>query len=392
MSPKKKLNILMVTGVYLPESNGAVLQCNQLMNNLGGHIHFSVLTGANNKALDVNDCVDGVSITRVFMSNESPLKYIFSALRFFFILVKALMKVDLIHIHGFSKRNAIVILFGRIFNKKVILKMTSFGQDDPLSVKNGFSSIFWQIFKCCHAYIGLSPAFAISYQKANLSEKKFNHISNGVDLERFFPLSNYDRIGIRQKYGFSKDDKIILFIGHFSPEKRPMLLYRAWVKLYEKDIFTKLILIGPTKNHFEVDSEIVERIKQDAAEREILPFIRFVERTLHVDEYMKLADIFVLPSMREGLPNSLLEAMACGIPCVVTNLPGVTDWLVNDGRTGLLFQSDDPNDLSEKIIPYVTNQTASKQIGRAARHFMEDSFSSVSTSLQVLDLYRRIVR
>ena len=162
--------------------------------------------------------------------------------------------------------------------------------------------------------------------------------------------------------------------------------------MYEKDIFTKLILIGPTKNHFEVDSEIVERIKQDAAEREILPFIRFVERTLHVDEYMKLADIFVLPSMREGLPNSLLEAMACGIPCVVTNLPGVTDWLVNDGRTGLLFQSDDPNDLSEKIIPYVTNQTASKQIGRAARHFMEDSFSSVSTSLQVLDLYRRIVR
>ena len=93
----------MVTGVYLPESNGAVLQCNQLISNLGKYINFSVLTGTNNKALGGNDCVDSVSITRVFIPKGSPLKYTFSALRFFFILIKALMKVDLLHIHGFSK-------------------------------------------------------------------------------------------------------------------------------------------------------------------------------------------------------------------------------------------------------------------------------------------------
>ena len=392
MSPKEEISVLMVTGVYLPESTGAVLQCNQLVSNLGKSIRFSVLTGTNNKASEGRDDVEGIPVTRVFMSKESILSYAISALRFFFKLLGMLMKTDVIHIHGFSKRNTIVIAVSRIFNKKVILKMTSYGQDDPSSVKKRFPFIFWQIFKCCHAYIGLSPAFAVSYQRANLPEEKYNFIPNGVDLDRYFPASKIEKIGLRQKYGFSEDDVILLFVGHFSPEKRPMLLYRAWVRLWEQNICAKLILIGLTKNHFEVDNEIVETIKQDAVKRGILPFISFVERTTHVDDYMRITDVFVLPSMREGLPNALLEAMACAIPCIVTNLPGVTDWLVDDGRTGVLFQSEEPSDLAEKIIPFVTKQTASQKMGRAARYFMEDNFSCASTSLKVLDLYKKTVR
>ena len=106
---------------------------------------------------------------------------------------------------------------------------------------------------------------------------------------------------------------------------------------------------------------------------------------------MKIADVFVMPSIREGLPNALLEAMSCAIPCVVTNLSGVTDWLIDDGKTGVLFRSDEPSDLYEKIIPYVTKQTVSKQMGEAARYSIEENFSSVSTSSQVFDLYRRII-
>jgi glycosyltransferase involved in cell wall biosynthesis len=391
MSFNEELNVLMVTGVYLPESNGAVLQCNQLINNLGKSIQFSVLTGTNNKVLEGNDCVDGVCITRVFIPKDPSFWFAISYLRFFIKLFRAIMKIDLIHIHGFSKRNAVVILVSRILNKKVILKMTSFGQDDPSSVKNCFPDIFWQIFKCCHAYIGISPAFATSYQEANLPENKYYSIPNGVDLDRFSPLSNEERIELRLKYGFSKDDKIILFVGHFSPEKRPMLLYRAWVKLCEQNICTKLIFIGHTKNHFEVDGEMVDKIKKDAGARKFSPLISFVESTLHVDEYMKIADVFVMPSIREGLPNALLEAMSCAIPCVVTNLSGVTDWLIEDGKTGVLFRSDEPSDLYEKIIPYVTKLTVSKQMGEAARYSIEENFSSVSTSSQVFNLYRRII-
>lgn len=389
MTSKEEISVLMITGVYLPESNGAVLQCNQLISNLGKSIRFSVLTGTNDKASEGNDCVEGISVTRVLIPKGPTLRYIIGALRFFIKLLGMLTKTDLVHIHGFSRRNAIVMAISRIFNKKVILKMTSFGQDDPLSIKESFPTIFWQLFKCCHAYIGLSPAFAMSYQKADLPGKKYNFIPNGVDLDRYIPASKNEKMALREKYGFAEDDKIIIFVGHFSPEKRPMLVYRAWVRLCEQNICAKLIFVGHTKNHFEVDDEISETIKQDALGRGILPLIRFVEKTSHVDEYIKIADVFVLPSIREGLPNVLLEAMACALPCVVSDLPGVTDWLIDDGVTGVLFRSDNPDVLAGKITPYFAEHVIQRKMGVAARHFMESNFSCASTSQRVLDLYRK---
>ena len=103
---------------------------------------------------------------------------------------------------------------------------------------------------------------------------------------------------------------------------------------------------------------------------------------------MKVADVFVLPSIREGLPNVLLEAMACALPCVVSDLPGVTDWLIDEGVTGVLFRSDDPDVLAEKITPYFTEHGDQQKMGLAARHFMESNFSCASTSQKVFDLYR----
>ena len=194
----------------------------------------------------------------------------------------------------------------------------------------------------------------------------------------------------RYKYGFDEDDKIVIFVGHFSPEKRPMLLYEAWVRLCQRKISAKIIFIGRTNNYFEVDDEIIKTIKQDAHQRGILQFIRFVEKTAHVDEYMKIADVFVLPSIREGLPNVLLEAMACAIPCVVSDIPGVTDWLIDDGETGVLFRSDDPDVLAGKIKPYLAEHGIELKMGLAARRFMESNFSCVSTSQRVLDLYKKL--
>jgi glycosyltransferase involved in cell wall biosynthesis len=228
----------------------------------------------------------------------------------------------------------------------------------------------------------------VSYRKAGLSEDRYSFIPNGVDLYRYFPVSLNEKNSLRDKYGFAAHDKVIVFVGHFSPEKRPMLLYRAWVKLCDRNICVRLIFIGHTRNHFEVDEGLIESIRQDALHRGILPLIYFVEETLHIDEYMKVADVLVLPSIREGLPNVLLEAMACGLPCIVSDLPGVTDWLIDDGVTGVLFRSDDPDVLAGKISPYLAEHGIQQRMGVAARHFMESNFSSESTSQKVLDLYR----
>ena len=65
---------------------------------------------------------------------------------FFISLIKILKKIDVVHIHGYSKRNAIAILISRVLQKKIVLKMTSYGHDDPNSIKSG-TSVLWKIFK-----------------------------------------------------------------------------------------------------------------------------------------------------------------------------------------------------------------------------------------------------
>jgi glycosyltransferase involved in cell wall biosynthesis len=388
MQSKKKLRVLMVTGVFYPELNGAVLQCMQLIENLSSSIEFSVLTGANNK-MDNKNCVPkDLHLTSVFMPKLKKIEYIKGAIHFFICLIGLIKKADLVHIHGFSKRNAIAIGICRIFNKKVILKMTSYGYDDPVSIKKR-SFIFWELFKFCYAYIGISPAFLESYQETGLPEAKYNFIPNCVDLNKFTPSKIDEKKRLKSKYGFADSDLIVLFVGHFSIEKRPFLAYKIWLELQHINPNVKLIFVGVTKNLFEVDDSIVEAIKMDAAKQDVLSSIFFVENTFHVHEYMKMADIFLLPSIREGLPNVLLEAMACGLKCFVTNLPGVTDWIVKNDRSGFLINSDNPVDWAEKIKPYILD-LASLEIGFEARRIVEDKFSSAMTALSVSNLYKKI--
>jgi glycosyltransferase involved in cell wall biosynthesis len=380
-----KINILMITGVYLPEMNGAVLQCNQLIKNLGDTVNFTILTSTNKELAKGSEYINGVKVYRVFMPKDNKIIYMLGVYQFYIFLIQSLKKVNLIHLHGFSKRNALVILIGFIYRKKIILKMTSYGHDDPLSIKNK-SSILWLIFKLCTAYIGIAPEFHKSYKKTKLKENKYNFIPNGVDLDRFNKLNPNKKNEMKRKFGFSEEDKIIIFVGHFSIEKRPMLLYKAWVKICEIDLSTKLLFIGKKNNYFEVDEKIFKFIQQDSIARGINLSIYFLEDVTNIDEYMKISDVFVLPSIREGLPNVLLEAMSCSLPCIVSNIPGITDWLINDGLNGFLFDEDE-NILAKKIIYCVSNSRARHSIGLSARHFVERNFSSTLTAQSVLELY-----
>ncbi len=376
----------MITGVYLPELNGAVLQCNQIVKMLSQTVNFSILAGTNHESASGHQFFDGIKVYRAFMPKTKILKFLVGAFLFYNYLLQNLKYFDLIHVHGYSKRNAIIILIGKIFKKKIIIKLTSNGVDDPCSIKKK-SYIFWSIFKFCDAYICISPAFSLSYINSGLSEDKYNFIPNGVDLDKYYKISLNNKNRIRKNFGFSEDAKIIIYIGHFSPEKRPMLLYNSWVKLSLIDHNIKLLLIGRTKNNFEIDEEIANSIKLDAEQKGVVSQIIFVEETTDVDMYLKIADVFVLPSSREGLPNVLLEAMACSLPCVVSNIPGVTDWLIDDGLNGLLFQSEDIDILAEKIEFFINKENEAQIIGGAARTFVEQNFSFSMTSKQVMNLY-----
>ena len=109
-SQMRKLNILMVTGVYLPEFNGAVLQCDQIVKSLSESFNFTILCSTNDALLAGSDCIEGVRVYRVFMPQYNKFKFLIGAFNFYKYILNSLKKIDLIHIHGYSKRNSIIIL------------------------------------------------------------------------------------------------------------------------------------------------------------------------------------------------------------------------------------------------------------------------------------------
>jgi len=98
-----------------------------------------------------------------------------------------------------------------------------------------------------------------------------------------------------------------------------------------------------------------------------------VEQTNAIELYMKMADIFVHPSIREGLPNVVLESMASALPCIVTNLAGVTDWIIDDGQNGILFPQDNEGALRGSLKLLLDDEEVRGRLGSNARQYILDN-------------------
>src|SRR4029077_777487 len=120
--------------------------------------------------------------------------------------------------------------------------------------------------------------------------------------------------------------------------KQPRTLFDAWLGLQrEPALASTLLFVGATQSaYYEIDPQLAPAMRADAERAAVADRLVFVDPTHQVHDHFRAADIFSLPSAREGLPIALLEAMASGLPSVASMLPGSTDTIVEDGVDGLL--------------------------------------------------------
>ena len=385
---KKNINVLMVTGVYFPEVNGAVLQCKRIVSSLKNKITFSVLTTTRYKKLADQNIVDGVNVFRPYAGN-----YIFRLLQVIKIFqVFLTRKIDIVHLHGFSSRSALILLISKLFNKKVIVKMTSFGHDDAASVK-GKGRLFFYIFSLADMYIGVSPIFKSMYLTAALNKNKYHQIPNGVETNLFKPLDNSSKKKLRAELGLPIDMKLVLVVGHFSIEKSMNHVLDAWLNIQESTVIKSgVVFIGSTNNHnFEVDGNTVNSMHAKSK-----PFIGkkvfFIEGVSNIEQYYQSSDIYVLSSSREGLPNTLLEAMSCALPVVSTRLPGITDWVVDHQDNGIMYDHGDIDALECVLKNLLENDNFGQKLGVNARATIKSNFDISSTVNKIHNIYEDLHR
>ncbi len=199
--------------------------------------------------------------------------------------------------------------------------------------------------------------------QVGIDKKKVHIICNGVDTTRFNP-DNKDLI--RKKYHYTDQDIVIGTVGRLDPVKDQQLLIKAFAQL--NLVHHRLILLiigdGPSwKNLEKLASDLGVRTK-----------IHFLGARTDVPELLKLLDIFVLPSIAEGISNTLLEAMATGLPVIATRVGGNPE-LVVDNETGYLIPKEDLGALVKSLDHYILNKHLRNQHGTTGRERVVREFS-----------------
>jgi glycosyltransferase involved in cell wall biosynthesis len=175
---------------------------------------------------------------------------------------------------------------------------------------------------------------------------------------------------------------LAVFVGRLAQEKGLDTLVRAWVMVVKQlpDARLRLIGAGPMES----------RLGQLADELSVLQSIEFAGARSDVEAELRGASCFVLPSREEGLSMALLEAMALGMPVVVTDIPG-NRTLVSDGETGLLSPVDKPEAMTEQIVRSLGGSPEIMKMAEQGRELVASRFSIEAVAREHVALMRRLI-
>lgn len=210
-----------------------------------------------------------------------------------------------------------------------------------------------------------------------INQKKIIKILNGVDTDKFCP---YNKADIRASLGL-KDEIVIGTIGRLDPIKRQDLLLKAFSRLDDNLYNLKLVLVGDGPERFRLQS-----LRQKAPHPEHI--ILLGERN-NVHELYNIMDIFVLPSRNEGISNTILEAMATGLPVIATSVGGNPE-LVTHAKTGFLIPKDSYRAIQDAINYYLKHPEEREHHGLNARLEAKKRFSLNSMTSKYEDLYKSL--
>lgn len=203
-------------------------------------------------------------------------------------------------------------------------------------------------------------------------------IPNGVDTQMY--ESRDDRELVRRTLGVGAETPVIIMVGTFKTQKGHVFLIEAMSRIAEDHPDVLVLLVG--------DGELRHAIEHQINDLRLSGTVQLLGNRRDVPALLSAADIFVLPSLWEGLPMALLEAMASGLPCIATRVSGSSQ-VIESGSSGLLVQPGDVDELEDAIRRLLTDRELTRSLGGIGRRRVEERFGSGLQAESHIDLFRR---
>jgi len=273
------------------------------------------------------------------------------------------VKPDIVHTRNWGAADGIIA--GRLAGvPSIIHGEHGWNMDDPQGLNSRRRLMRKALSFAVSRYVAVSEDIRKwLIECVGVKDSKVLKILNGVDTEKFQPGVNPK---FREQLGFSKNGLTIGTVGRLDPIKDQRLLLEAFtlVSSSRKDLMLVIIGDGPERQNLESYRDSLH-----CRDR-----IRFLGERDDVDRVLRVLDIFVLPSKNEGTSNTILEAMATGLPVIATAAGGNPE-LVSQNRTGLLFPAGDLKGIVEALDFYLKDQGHRYDHGLNGRKEVEQRFS-----------------
>ena len=314
----------------------------------------------------------GFSIYRVSFPKIPLVGILLYWLKILFTIRK--INPDIVHVQGITLTATVGLINNILFRKTYIIYAR--GSDIYFSWKYK-SIIIKHIFNRSTAVIALTSNLKEKIREIN--KKDVFVVPNGVDLDKFDKL--VDRYSLRSKMGISAKDKVLLFVGTLKPVKGVKYLIRAMSIIKDFDENVKLLIVGDGEEK-EYLIHLTKRLHLDDS----ISFIGKVPNE-KVPHYMHVSDLLVQPSISEGFPVVILEAMAAGLPIVTTNVTGLPE-IVCNLKNGLLVEPKNSEDIADKVLLIIHNKGLQKTFSNNNKKKVRQySWQEVVKKIEKLYLY-----
>ncbi|MDF1852682.1 MAG: glycosyltransferase family 4 protein [Verrucomicrobiales bacterium] len=236
---------------------------------------------------------------------------------------------------------------------------------------------------------------------AKTSPGRIEAIPNGIDLSVFSPVSPERKRELRTELNLSQEAPLVIYVGSVVPRKGVDLLVEAWEGVLRLHPDAVLLIVGSTgarptiRDAAEVSEtdryigEVFDRIEQLSRPGSV----HFAGEVENVQEYYRASDLFAFASHREGLPSVILEAMACGLPCVTAPFLGLPDDGEEYGVAGEHYvkSSYAPEELAQDISSLIGDEEAREAMGKKAISWMRETQGMEKATDRLAEIYHEIV-
>jgi L-malate glycosyltransferase len=289
-------------------------------------------------------------------------------------------QLDLLHVHYAIPHAVCAILAKQMCNREIKIVTTLHGTDITVL---GYDATLTDAIK-----FGIEKSDVVTAVSSSLVDQTYELISPDKQIETVYNFID-ERIyhkrevnHLRQEFGIKDEEKVIIHVSNFRPVKRVQDVVKAFAQI-STELPSKLLLVG--------DGPEITKVCKLVRELNIEDKVLLLGKQENLDELYSISDLMLLLSEKESFGLVALEAMACGVPCIGTNIGGIPE-VISDGQNGYICNLGDIDEIAKKAITLLNNPGLHQNFSEKALDTVRNKFKAERIVEQYEQLYFKLMK